>query len=72
MRFREYFNVGREQALSIYPVDREPWKYGTPGDQKKYEEEDILDQWSGYTGYIGMDEAKKFVKKISEIHQSKM
>jgi len=72
LRFQEYFNVGIEQALSIYPVDREPWKYGTPGDQKKYEEEDILDQWSGYTGYIRMNEAKKFVKKISEIHQSKM
>jgi len=72
LRFREYFDIGIEQALSIYPVDREPWKYGTPGDQKRYEEEDILDQWSGYTGYIRMDEAKKFVRKISEIHQSTM
>lgn len=71
LRFREYFNISVEQALSIYPVDREPWKYSYPGDQKKYEEEDILDQWSGYTGYIEIDEAKKFVKKISEIYQSK-
>jgi len=71
LRFREYFNISVEQALSVYPIDRESWKYGTPGDQKRYEEEDIQDQWSGYTGYIGMDEAKKFIEKISEIHQSK-
>ena len=69
LRFREYFNISVEQALSIYPVDREPWKYGTPGDQKRYEEEDILDQWSGYTGYIKMDEAEKFVQKLSEINR---
>jgi Holliday junction resolvase-like predicted endonuclease len=72
LRFREYFNISVEQAQSIYPVNREPWKYGTPGDQKKYEEEDILDQWSGYTGYIEMSEAEKFIQKISEINQSKM
>ena len=71
LRFREYFNISVEQAQSIYPVDREPWKYGTPGDQKKYEQEDIVDQWSGYTGYVGMPEVKKFVQKISEIHRSK-
>ena len=23
-------------------------KYGTPGDQKSYEDRDILEQWSGY------------------------
>jgi len=69
LRFREYFDIGVEQALSIYPADRAPWKYGTPGDQKKYEEKDILDQWSGYIGYLGMEEAKKFVLQISEIQR---
>ena len=69
LRFREYFNISVEQALSIYPADREPWRYGWPGDQKRYEEEDILDQWSGYTGYMGMEEAKKFVHQILRIGQ---
>ncbi|MCW3988805.1 MAG: endonuclease NucS [Candidatus Bathyarchaeota archaeon] len=71
LRFREYFNISEEKLLSILPSDREPWRYGTPGDQKSYAERDILEQWSGYTGYIKMPEARKFIQFLQELTQER-
>ena len=71
LRFREYFNVSEEKLLSLLPSDREPWKYGTLGDQKSYEERDILEQWSGYTGYIKMPEARTFIQFLQELTRAR-
>jgi len=67
LRFREYFNISEEKLLSILPSEREPWKYGSPGDQKSYEERDILGQWSGYKGYFKMPEARNFIQFLQEL-----
>ena len=67
LRFREYFKISKEEALTILPSIREPWKYGSPGDQAVYERENILEQWSGYTGLMKLSEAKQFVRRIMDI-----
>jgi hypothetical protein len=71
LRFREYFNISEEKLLSILPSERESWKYGTPGDQKSYAERDILEQWSGYSGYIQMPDARKFIQFLQELTRAK-
>lgn len=67
LRFREYFNTSVEETLSVYPKNRQAWKYGTPGDQKTYEQKDIQDQWAGFTGFMKMEDAETFVKALSEL-----
>lgn len=67
LRFREYFNLNVEDARMIYPKNREPWKYGAPGDQTSYEQQGIQDEWAGFTGFMNMDEARAFVKSLSEL-----
>ena len=71
LRFREYFNISEEKLLSILPSERESWKYGTLSDQKSYEERDILEQWSGYKGYIQMLEAIKFIQFLQELTRAR-
>ena len=67
LRFKEHFNLSEEQMNDILPSTRESWLYGTPGDQTSYRERDILEQWSGYTGFMKIDEAKQFIHKLKEI-----
>ena len=67
LRFKEHFNLSEDQTDEILPSHRELWTYGTPGDQKRYKETDILEQWSGYTGYINLSEAKQFIEKIKQM-----
>ena len=68
LRFRELFDVPEEQLLDMLPEDVESWMYGTPGDQKRYLENDIDEQWSGYTGQINLEEAEKLVRELGKIH----
>lgn len=67
LRFREYFDLTEETALELLPPGNEPWTYGAPGDQASYEEAGVLDQWSGYTGFINYEDAEKFVDKLKQV-----
>lgn len=71
LRFLEYFDIENDEMLSILPHDREPWKYGWPGDQKKWETKGVLDEWSGYQGYMKLKDAKEFISRLSEIQTQK-
>ena len=66
LRFREYFGISEDKALSIIPQEREPWSYGTPSVQSQSEKE----EWSGYSGYMKIDAAKEFVRQLSELDSS--
>jgi len=67
LRFKEYFGLSDEQVNEILPPNREPWTYGGVGEHKRYEEMGVLDQWSGYTGYITLSEAEEFIDKIKKV-----
>jgi len=71
LRFLEFFDIEDDDMQSILPSDCEPWKYGWPGDQKKWETEGILDEWSGYQGYIKLEDAKEFIIRLSEVYTQK-
>ena len=67
LRFSEYLGITKQEVSEIIPARREPWKYGTPGDQKSYAERNIVEAWSGYRGYINMDEARRFIEEVNRI-----
>jgi uncharacterized protein YeaO (DUF488 family) len=67
LRFREFFGITEEKALFILPSNKSPWQYGTTGDQVAYKESEVSEFWKGYTGYIKIDEAKKFIRALSEL-----
>ena len=67
LRFREFFDISEEKALSILPPIRTPWKYGTAGDQTAYREAEVSELWQGYSGYFRMDDAKNFVQALSNL-----
>lgn len=67
LRFIEFFGIEEDVMLSVIPENREPWKYGWAGDQKRWEKEGVLDEWSGYQGYMKLDEAEQFIKRLSEM-----
>ena len=67
LRLSEFLGIKKEELVQILPTQREPWKYGSPGDQMSYADRNILEEWSGYKGYIKMDEAKKFIESISRL-----
>lgn len=64
LRLKEYLNISDEELMKILPKNREPWKYATPSKERLEQEEDYLEQWSGYKGYIDMEEAKRFVNEL--------
>jgi len=61
LRFMEHFNLNEKEARSILPPDRKPWRYSGAGPQ--IEE---FDEWSGFTGYIKMEDAKQFVLNLKK------
>lgn len=71
LRFREYFELTEEEAASIIPANRQPWKYGTPGDQAAYRQSDIEEEWAGYTGYVKMDDALAFVNSLKGLNRDR-
>ena len=64
LRFREHFELDEQTAQSIHPTEKQPWIYGTPGDQKSYNEQEIIEKWSGYSGHMTLLEAKKFTDQL--------
>jgi hypothetical protein len=69
LRFKEHFNLSNDQIEDIIPKNKEPWTYGTPGDQSINKEKDLHEQWSGYTGTLNLHEAKQLIEKIKKIER---
>jgi uncharacterized protein YeaO (DUF488 family) len=71
LRLSDFLGIKKEELLQILPTQRQPWKYGGLGEQKKHLDENVLEEWSGYKGYMKMDDAKKFIDALFEIKQKK-
>lgn len=61
LRFSEYFDISKEEALEVIPSERETWSYGVPSDDSRYEE------YSGFKGLVKLEEAREFVAKLMEV-----
>ena len=66
LRFCEFFGISKEKAKEIIPKNSESWSYGVPMDDSRYE------GYSGYTGFIKLEEAKEFVVRLREIKKSSL
>jgi hypothetical protein len=69
LRFKEHFNLSDDQIEDIIPSKKNRWTYGTPGDQNINKENDLHEQWSGYTGLLNIHEAKQLIEKIKKIER---
>ncbi len=60
LRFEEFFNLTEEEVLSVLPEIREKWTYSASSEQLEKEPE----MWSGFTGYMNIEEAKQFIDRL--------
>lgn len=61
-RFMRYFQLSKEKALSIFPVEKEEWELSRTA----------TEEYRGYMGHISFNEAKEFVSKIKSIRSLDM
>jgi hypothetical protein len=65
-RFIEYFKISKSNLLEVLPDRRESWVYGSTSTQWRNKKKGIYERWTGYTGYMKLEEAKKFIKNLRD------